>query len=263
MAPVEVQEPRVVMIEEFTGVTCPTCPDGHKALKTISNTHPGKVAIVGIQLTLNAQTRPYNHGGIMTKNDNRSEDGSDMAASIFGNIAGIPVASFDRVPQNNVMLPNRGDWPSFVQARINVPAKANMKVTSTYDDAKRQAVIKVRVAYTSPVTNGQMLTVMLVENDVVDAQELPVGDTAPVAANYVHQHVLRDIITASAGSAFLDTMVTKSAGLVYERTFIYDLPPTDKPNTVLNPANCHIIAFVSNNNGADKEVVQATEVPLK
>ena len=263
MAPVEAQDPRMVLIEEFTGVTCPTCPDGHKALKAISDNNPGRVAIVGIQPTRNIQTRPYDHGGIKSKNDNRSEEGTEMADAIFGNIGAIPVASFDRVPQNNVILPYRGDWPSYMQSRVNTPAKANIKVTSTYDDAKRQAVIKIRVAYTSPVTNGQMLNVYLVENDVVDVQELPVGSPEIVDQNYSHQHVLRDIITTSSGSAFLDTMATKPAGLVYERTIIYDLPALDLKNTVQNPANCHIIAFISNNNGSDKEVVQATEAPLK
>jgi hypothetical protein len=76
--------------------------------------------------------------------------------------------------------------------------------------------------------------------------------------NYVHQHVLRDIITLPTGDVILGSVPTKEAGQVYERTFIYTLPAT-----VLNPDNCRIIAFVSNSGSSDLEVQQAAEIHLK
>jgi hypothetical protein len=131
-------------------------------------------------------------------------------------------------------------------------------VTSVYSASTKQATITVRVAYTTAVTNDQLLTVALLENEVVDAQELEAIDTADVALNYVHQHVLRDIITAPVGDAMLSDKPTKTAGQVYERVFVYDLP-----STVLNPDNCRIVAFVATSAGAVKEVIQAAEVHLK
>lgn len=258
MAAVETPQDRIVLIEEFTGVTCPTCPPGHKVLATMETTYPDRLAIMGIQLFGNAQTRPYNHDGKQSKNDNRSQEGTDMSNAIYGTTSSIPVAGFDRVPQNGVIRPIRTLWSSYLPPRIAAPTKANLTVTSNFDAGSNTATIKVHLAYTQPVANHQILTMALVENDVVDAQELPAGDTAPVALNYVHQHVLRDIITASAGNPILTTYATKPAGLVYERTFKYTLP-----NTVLNPDNCHIVTYVSNSDGSDLEVQQASEVHLK
>jgi len=258
MAALEAPQQRIVLIEEFTGVTCPTCPPGHKVLKSLEDLNPGRLAIVGIQLFGNAQTQPYSHGDKQTIQDNRSQEGTDMANEIYGSTSGIPVAGFDRVPQNGTMRPLRTQWVAFLPNRINVPTKANVTVTSAFNDASKVAVIKAHVAYTSDVTANQKLTLYLVEDDVVDAQELPSGDTAPVALNYVHQHVLRDIITDPSGNIILKDMATKPAGQVYERTFTYTLPAN-----VLNPANCRIIAFVGNNNGTDIEVQQATEIHLK
>jgi hypothetical protein len=258
MAPVETPDQRIVLIEEFTGVTCPTCKAGHTELKKLEDLNPGRLAIMGIQIIGNAQTRPYDKNGKKTLHDNRTQDGTDLASGVFGATSGIPVAAFDRTPQGGLMRPLRPNWASYLPNRIDVPTNANIKITSNYTYASRQAVIKVHVAYTSDVTANQMLTVALVENDVVDAQELPAGDTAEVELNYVHQHVLRDIITAPVGDIILSSMPTKSAGQVYERTFVYTLPAT-----VLDPANCRIIAYVSDNNGDDKQVQQAAEAHLK
>src|SRR6478609_4934155 len=50
MASVETPQDRIVLIEEFTGVTCPTCPPGHKVLAQMETTYPDRLAIMGIQL---------------------------------------------------------------------------------------------------------------------------------------------------------------------------------------------------------------------
>lgn len=114
----------------------------------------------------------------------------------------------------------------------------------------------MHIAYTSTVTKPQNLTVALVENNVVDAQE-DNGTPGGFNQNYIHQHVLRDILTAPTGTAILSDKPTKQPGLVYERSFVYNV------NADWNPDNCEVIAFVSNDNGADKEVVQGARVGLK
>ena len=74
---------------------------------------------------------------------------------------------------------------------------------------------------------------------------------------YRHEHVLRDMITTATGTPIMSTLAEKEAGRVYERTFTYTLA------AAWVPENCRLIAFVTNNNGADKEVRQVTEIHLK
>lgn len=254
---VETQQQRMVLIEEFTGVTCPTCPPGHKVLKDIEDSYPGRVAIIGIQPNGITQAKPYDHDGIKSKNDNRSTIGTTLANEIYSAITSIPQAGVDRVPVNGGLLSVRTEWKGAVNNRLSVPAKANVSVSSSYNADNRQAVIKVHIAYTTAVSANQSLTLALIEDNVVDAQELASG-TPPVEPNYVHRHVLRDILTPAAGAAILQSMATKPAGQVYERTFVYTVP-----STVLNLDNCHLVAYVCNNDGADKEVMQAAETHLK
>jgi len=258
---VETPQSRVVLIEEFTGVTCSNCPAGHVILAAIDSAHPNNVAIMGIQIIGNPQTEPLNNPSltpVKTNNDNRTQVGTDLSNSIYLNVGSIPSGGVDRVPVAGSLLLGRNDWPNAVNNRLTVAPPANITLTKTYDSVAKKVSLKVHVAYTSAVTVHQNLTVALIENNVIDAQEFSPTDPIPFVQNYVHKHVLRDIITPAAGTAILGTMSTIPAGEVYERTFDYTLP-----NNVLVPANCAFIAFVSNNDGDNKEVNQAAEVNLK
>lgn len=247
-------------MEEFTGVTCPNCPLGHQALKAVEDANPGRVAAIGIQAYGNPQTNPVvDKGGVNTMHDNRTQIGTDLQDNIFGSTGGfgIPCAGIDRMPSSgSVLFYGRGAWSGAVATRLSTPTKANITVTPSYTASSRLAIIRVHVAYTSTISAPQTLNVALVENDVIDAQEMPVGSPAEVVQNYVHQHVLRDLLTPSIGKEILHG-VSIAPGQVYERTFVYNV------NAAWNPDNLRVVAFVSNYNGNDKEVLQAAEAPLK
>jgi hypothetical protein len=107
------------------------------------------------------------------------------------------------------------------------------------------------------VTGAQALTVALTEDDVIDAQEMPFGSHPGFKQDYPHPHLLRDVLTAATGNAILGNIATIAPGRIYERTFIYEV------KAGWNPDKLHVIAFVSGNDGANKEVVQAAEAKLK
>jgi len=58
MAPVENAQLKNVLIEEFTGVKCPNCPDGHNIVATIQNANPSRVIAIGYYPFGQAQTEP-------------------------------------------------------------------------------------------------------------------------------------------------------------------------------------------------------------
>ncbi|MEO6833456.1 MAG: Omp28-related outer membrane protein [Chitinophagaceae bacterium] len=261
MAAPETANPRMVLVEEFTGVTCPNCPLGQQALVTLEAAHPGQLAIMSLEIFGQTQTNPVNENGVKTINDNRTQAGTDLSSGIYGANNSIPIAGIDRVPLSGAMLIGRGSWASQIDTRVNTPSPANISMISSYDASSKKVTLKVHVAYTSSVIVGQKLTVALIESGVIDAQVLPYSPNPAdptVNANYVHNHVLRDILTSPVGDALLGDKSTKVAGQVYERTFVYTIPPN-----VLNLDNCQFVAFVANDNAGDKEVVQAAVKNLK
>lgn len=258
-APVEAPQDRIVVIEEFTGVKCPPCPQGHIVLAAIEQKYPNRVAIVGIQPFGPPQARPLDsvYDGIYTRHDNRSQKGTDLATTIYGGLSSIPIAGIDRTISGSSRLIDRSAWVSLVDGRVVTPTEANMTVSSSYDAATGKVHIKVHVAYTQAVAKPQRLTVSIVEDSVIDGQEGDASAPGSKNQNYVHMHVLRDILTSSTGSVILSSYATKMPGLVYEANFIY------QPEDFWNLDHCRVVAYVANDDGDDKTVVQGAETHLK
>ncbi len=253
----DTQQRRVVLVEEFTGVTCPNCPDAHAVLKKILESNPGQVASIGIQPKGNIQALPYNHDGVKTRNDNRTDAGTSIGSTIYGGVQALPTAGIDRTAGSGKLsaLMTRADWSNAVTTRKDVPTKVNVGIETEYVAEKRIAVIKVRVAYTGDVNMRQRLTVALTENNVVDVQEL--ATSKKYDSVYNHQHVLRDVLTLAAGSDILKGAADVKTGQIYERTFVYNVP------AAWNADNCYIVAYVTNNDPTSQDVMQAAEEKLK
>ena len=251
----EAPEARRVLIEEATGVKCPNCPAGAKILKQADSTNPGRIVIIGLHAGI--QTSPLSE----SKYDLRDSTIMNLFA-YFGGEPNKPAAVFDRTVQNGkYFLDNRTAWPGLINQRLAEPTPVRLSMTSSYDAATHEATIRVRVSYTTAVSKPQSIGVVIVEDDIEDPQE----DGLTIIEDYVHQHVHRAFVTPINGSSFLDSLATKDAGRVFERTFTYKLPDAALVQGLKqwNVDNLHAVAYVFNNAGADQEVQQAAHVKLK
>ena len=230
------------MIEEFTGVKCPNCPDGHNIVATIQNANPSRVIAIGYYPFGQAQTEPLKD---LTKADFRIADATELS-TLLGGIQFLPIAAVDRKMFGGAILTARTLWSSNVQARLAVATPINMQLSVSYDDATREAIIKTTLKYTSALSTKHNISLAIYENNLVDAQEYPTY----IDSSYTFKHVLRDVITPVGGASVLDSLTTKAAGLVFEKTILYTLPAK------WNPSNCKIVAFV-HDAAATKEVYQA------
>lgn len=255
MAEVETAQTRKMLAEEFTGVSCPPCPKGHEVMQTIKTSLSNNVVVIGYHIFNYAQANPVEKDGVMlSKQDFRTNDATEVANSLMGGLGAMPEASFDRSNYKNKVLVGRLDWPTASAERAAAVTKTpvNIHMTNTYDAASREATIKVKLAYTEAVSFRQNMTVAIIEDDIIDAQKTP--DT--IIKDYTHEHVLRDIITPVSGTQIPAKVDPKVAGKVYERTFKATLGEKWKPE------HCKVVVFISNDDAANREVVHAAEVEL-
>ncbi len=249
-APVEAAQPRVVLLEEFTGVTCPNCPQAHQAIKGFQTQYPERVIAVGYYAHGMAQTKPIEGLSIQ---DFRNDKATDLGNSFFGGVPFLPAGTVDRIPDNGQYLYQSNKWGAMVQTRINQETPVNLYVTAgSYDDEERQVTAGVKITFTADVARQLSLTILVMENDIIDAQEYGLR----IDTFYNHAHVMRDIITPNAGMSILDSIQVKSAGLVYERNVTFQADQAWKPE------NCRIVAFVSYNEPDSKEVLQSAEAQM-
>ncbi|MEZ5017174.1 MAG: Omp28-related outer membrane protein [Flavipsychrobacter sp.] len=250
---VEAPQQKKVLAEEFTGVSCPTCPPGHSTMKGIQSTLNNNLVIMGCHIFNNPQSKPVDKPGHESEQDFRTEDATELLSAIYGSLKeGIPSAGFDRMPINGEALNTKGKWSDAANNRTVVAAPVNIYITTSYDNTTREAVAIVKIAYTKETTVKQNLTVAVTEDEITDTQL----DGLNIIDDYKHEHVLRDIVTPVTGATLPVKVEPRVAGRVYQRTFRFKIDAKWKPE------HCNVIAFVNTDEGANKEVVQAEEVKL-
>jgi len=251
-AALETAQPKKLLIEEFTGAKCSNCPAARDVLKGMDVKYPDRL----IKLELHPSEHPL--GGPVKnlgKYDFRNQSVSDILNTFYGGgfTSGIPIAGIDRVPFKGSRQIERTDWSGFIDERLKVVSTANLKLTNTYDAAKGEGTVRVKVAYTKAITGKQYISLAIIENNIVDAQDYPTY----IDTFYNFKHVLRKLVTPASGAEILATIPTKEAGRVFEGNFKYKIEAAWKPE------NCQVVVFLHNNLGEEKEVLQAEEADVK
>ncbi|MBW7940969.1 MAG: Omp28-related outer membrane protein, partial [Candidatus Kuenenia stuttgartiensis] len=114
------------------------------------------------------------------------------------------------------------------------------------------AILKLKFAYTSEVLINHNYTVGIIEDSIIDAQK----DGLEIIKEYVHKHVLRDIITPIYGTPVPEKVKPFIPGKVYEHSIRYTLDSSWKAS------RSSFIVFLHNSDGGNKEVLQAEEIPV-
>lgn len=251
----ETPQTKKILAEEFTGVSCPPCPAGHAAMRTIKSSLNNNLVVIGYHIFNYAQANPVEKDGqMLSKQDFRTQDATDVANSILGGLGGMPEATFDRTYVDGKHLAARTKWASAANARAAASSTTpvNIHITNALDATTGEAIIKVKLAYTATVDFKQTITVAIVEDSVIDAQKYE----EDIIKDYVHEHVLRDIVTPVGGVQVPAKVDPKVGGKVYERTFKATIDPK------WHTEHCKVVVFVANDETANREVVHAAEVDL-
>ncbi|MCS6934277.1 MAG: Omp28-related outer membrane protein [Chitinophagales bacterium] len=225
--PAPAAEAKNVLIEEFTGVRCPNCPQGHDKITTIKANHPGRVVSVSLH-PINSLGHPYP----FSAQDLTNQEAQTLF-DYLGQIGIQPAAGIDRMlfsGETKILL-DRSKWESRVNQQINAPTPVNLSLSKTYDADKRELKIVAELRYTSDVSELNKLTVMLTESNIVTAQL----DGSEIDTFYVHKDVMRDVVSETQGDLLNAPLV---AGRVFRKVYRQTLAPAWKPE------NMHIVAFV-------------------
>ena len=225
-SPVAIPELKVVMIEEFTGVKCPNCPQGHQLLASIKAANPGRVVSVGFH-PQNSLGYPYS-----ISTDTFNNDNAHALFQYLGERGFEPVASVDRVEYSSTsVLFDRTAWNTHTINELALVPPVNLLLDKNYNAGTRELTIAVELHYTQDVTEQNKLTLLLSESDIISAQ-LDGGD---VDTFYVHKDVERSFVSAILGDPIAQPT---DAGRVIRKVYKTTLAAKWKPE------NMHIVAYV-------------------
>lgn len=238
-----------IFMEEPTGVRCPNCPDGAELMHDLKIANPGRILSVSVY-------SPFLNDSVAPAKYNFNTPDAEELVNFLGGDPSKPTSSIDRIPTNYVTPPipyffSKTDWASKVAAELTKTTPLNLELNVLPNGS--DYYLKSKVTFTDTFTSSLAMSVYIIEDSVIDLQEFP---ASVIELNYVHNHVLRKMVTPVSGSNFLDTFPTKEKGRVFERTFNITLPAN-----IVNAAHVKLICFV-HKTGASKEVIQVEEVDL-
>lgn len=202
-----------VVLEEFTGIYCQFCPDGHAIAQSIQDENPGRVSLINIHA-----------GGFANPQSGHPDFRTDYGNAIANQsgLTGYPAGQVNRhvFPgrgmSNGGTAMGRGAWALSASEILDMPSYVNVGIEANLDLATRLLTIHVEAYYTgdSPESTN-LLNVAVLQNNTKGPQS---GGGA--GNNYNHMHRLVDLITGQWG----EEITTTTAGSFVDRTFTYTVP---------------------------------------
>ena len=209
---------RNVILEEFTGRNCGYCTDGHRIANQIMAANPGRVWAINVHSGGYAPTSYPNFN-------------TSVSASILGgfSVDGFPSGVVNRSTSAGQ---NRSAWSGLATQQLAQASECNVAGVARINPETRVATITVEVYYTGNSTaNENYLTVAMLQDSILGSQS-DYGNYNPTQwlnGQYVHMHILRDIVTPIWGEAISPT----TAGTLVTKTYEYQIPEViGNPNGV-------------------------------
>lgn len=216
---------KVLLMQEFTGVYCYTCPLAHGITADVISAYPNRVVAMNIHSHFFSIYGDPNVMGNLY--DFRTEDG-DTIVSMLGGVLSVPSAAFDMTKMTgepDITSNSRPNWMGYVSTQMNLTPDVNIEIVSRFTPSSRNLKIVAKYHILNDQSEPLYYSLGLVENNIVDKQFV---DTV-VVDDYHHMHILRDMITDPKGES-LDAAPNK--GEVFVKVYNYTLPTDWNENEV-------------------------------
>jgi len=236
-----------VVLEEYTGVNCTWCPDGHKRANQLKASHPGRVCLINI------------HQGSFAANTYTTQFGNALANQT--GLDGYPAGTVNRhVFSGSVTALGRGDWASAANTILNQSSPVNIGAEATIDWSTRTLNVRVQLYYTAAQTvTSNALNVAIMQDNVLGPQVGKEKNPDQVVGDqYMHMHMLRHLITGQWG----ETIDNLAVGNLVEKNYEYVIPEQlGSPNAIdALLEDLTVVAFVCEGH---QEVLTGIEVPIQ
>jgi len=233
-----------IVLEEFTGIHCQYCPEGHAIAQQMFDENPGRVVLVNIH-----------QGSFAVPSGSEPDYRTPFGDAIAGQtgLTGYPSGTVNRHVFPNLganTALSRGAWPTAGTEIMATVSPVNVGASTSYNATTRELTVNVELFYTSnSSTTSNYINVALIQNNVKGPQTTTSG-TNP---NYIHKHMLRWLLTGQWG----DVVTTTTQGIFVQRTYTYTVP-ADYINIPCVVTDCDVAVFVAE---SQQEVLNGVQVP--
>lgn len=203
-----------VILEEFTGINCVYCPQGHTIANNIKNANPNNVFLINVHV-----------GGFSTPGAGQPDFRTSFGTGFTGQagVTGYPAGTVNRTQFSGLAqnggtgtAMSRNNWTNATNQILAQSSYVNVATTASINVSTRVLTVLVEAYYTgsSPVATNRLNVALLQNNTLGPQTGGNMGD------QYNHQHRLVHMVTGQWG----ETISTTTAGTFVTRTYTYTIP---------------------------------------
>ncbi len=227
------------ILEEFTGIHCGYCPDGHLIASNMHEANPDRVILINIH-----------QGSFATPGAGEPDyttTWGDAIANQTG-LTGYPAGTVNRHVFSTAQTPGgtangRSTWTSMSSTIMQEVSPVNVGASSSYNSGTNELTIDVEAYYTSNSSSPtNYINVVLIQDSLLGPQSggTNYNPSNYVGSDYVHSHMLRDMITGQWGDLISNT----SQGSLFQNQYVYTVP-ADVNGNPIDVTNCHVVVYVT------------------
>lgn len=229
-----------VVLEEFTGVNCQYCPDGHRLANLLKANNPGRVQLINVHTGSYANTTPNFQ--------------TSFGASIAGQtgLTGYPAGTVNRRAFSGLSqgtagttAMSRGSWTNAGNQIMAQASPVNVAAAGTLNLTTRELTLTVEVYYTANGTGTtNKLNVALLQNGITGPQVGMAANPSNILPNgqYEHNHMLRHLLTGQWG----EDITALTSGSLTTKNYTYTIPANlGSGNIPVDLSQLEVIVFVA------------------
>ncbi len=245
---------RNVVLEEFTGIHCTYCPDGHKRAKQLAASYPGRVVLLNVH-----------QGGYAVPSGSEPDFRTPWGDALAGqsNLTGYPCGTINRhvFPGHEQTAGGtamgRSQWAAVAPQILNDVSPVNVGASVSYNSMTNELTVTVEAYYTANAANATNFINVALKQDSIWGPQTGAATYNPddwINGQYNHLHMFRDFLTGQWG----DTITNTSAGSLFSKTYTITVP-ADFYGIPFDINNCEVVVYVTE---TTQEVLTGIQVPV-
>lgn len=240
------QRNKNVLLEEYTGIACQYCPDGHRLANQLKDDNLGRVGVINIH-----------QGGYANYIPNYKTAFGDALAAQTG-LTGYPVGTVNRhVFTGGVTALARNLWAGYASEILNEASPVNLVAKSVVDLTTRTLTVTVNGRYTANSNaSTNLLNVAVLQDSIMGPQVS--GETYyPEMVHdglYQHNHMLRTLLTGQWGDSIKET----TTGAEFTKQYVWNIPQAINDIPV-NLLKLEVLAFIAE---GKQEIITSTQATM-
>lgn len=242
------------MLEDYTGHFCPNCPDAAAKATLIDSVYGEKVIIVAV----------HSNDYFSKPRPNLPEDFRTEAGTAWYNFFGIASAGLPNGMINRTDFPKKAHivnhdlWPSKVAKTLSQIPEIDIAINSNYDTLAQKLTGTISTKFLKTIKKKLMIQLIITEDSIIAPQQ----NHSEIVPNYVHRHMLRDVVNGIWGTQLTNGLTANLVDSELTYNFAYTLKQNFPPDTPgINWKNASLVVFVYESD--TYEILQANQMHFK